>query len=218
MQPIETAVMGKIVAGLTHEMRNVLAIVQESSGLIEDLLDAGSARGETLEDRLRRALAGIHRQVCRGIDLSDGLNQFAHTLDGPETALPPNEIARMVILLMRRAAQSKQVELVLRENPAAVSQGPVPSRFLLAVCACIGQLIEDGSDPGSLEIRPEAAPGGVALRVSWSEDSPDRRPPADGPAAPPGWDGIFSEISVTLTPLPGGGVTGVLISVGRCDG
>ena len=41
MQPIETAVMGRIVAGLTHEMNNVLTIVQENAGLTEDLLDAG---------------------------------------------------------------------------------------------------------------------------------------------------------------------------------
>ncbi len=34
----ETAFMGKITAAITHEMKNVLAIIKESAGLMEDLL------------------------------------------------------------------------------------------------------------------------------------------------------------------------------------
>ena len=49
-----------------------------------------------------------------------------------------------------------------------------------------------------------------------SGEQPDRVTPEDGPAAPPGWDGILSEIGVTLTPLPDGEGRGIRIFVGRC--
>ena len=32
----EIVFFGKITAGITHEMKNVLAIIKESSGLVED--------------------------------------------------------------------------------------------------------------------------------------------------------------------------------------
>ena len=34
----EVVFFGKITAGITHEIKNVLAIIQESSGLMEDIL------------------------------------------------------------------------------------------------------------------------------------------------------------------------------------
>jgi len=34
----EIAFFGRITAGVTHELKNVLAIVNESSGLMQDLL------------------------------------------------------------------------------------------------------------------------------------------------------------------------------------
>lgn len=34
----EIVFFGKITAGITHEMKNVLAIIKESSGLMEDLI------------------------------------------------------------------------------------------------------------------------------------------------------------------------------------
>lgn len=35
----EIRFMGRITAGITHEMRNVLAVIRESAGLIQDLME-----------------------------------------------------------------------------------------------------------------------------------------------------------------------------------
>jgi hypothetical protein len=217
MQPIETALMGRIVAGLTHEMKNVLAIVKEGSGLMEDLLESAKPRDEAFEERLRKALSGIRKQVGRGIELSDGLNRFAHTLDGPETLLPPNDVARLVVFLMRRSARSSQIDLALRENCAAVSRGPVPSRFLLAACACLEQLLKGMSSGGTLEIHPEETEGGVALRISAKGEQPRDVPPGGSMSAPPGWDRLLSEVGVMLAPPLEGEAGGFRISVGQRD-
>jgi hypothetical protein len=46
----KAAFMGRITAGVTHEMKNVLAIIKESAGLMEDFLkisqDAASAQNQ----------------------------------------------------------------------------------------------------------------------------------------------------------------------------
>ena len=47
----EAAFIGLITAGATHELRNVLAIVKESTGLIADIVDSGVTLAERLATR-----------------------------------------------------------------------------------------------------------------------------------------------------------------------
>ena len=58
----EAAFIGKITASATHEIRNVLAIVKESAGLIDDLMQAAVTRGPLDGDRVLKA-TDAHRRA-----------------------------------------------------------------------------------------------------------------------------------------------------------
>ena len=65
----EAAFMAKITASTTHEIRNVLAIVKESAGLVEDVIHSLAPRGLPNQDKLLRAVGRIDAQVSRGAEL-----------------------------------------------------------------------------------------------------------------------------------------------------
>ncbi len=112
----ETAFFGKITAGITHEFKNVLAIIQESSGLMEDVLDVIENGSFPHKDKFIKSLNRIRRQIQRGIDLSTCLNRFAHSPDHCPASLDLNEITEQVVLLTSRFARLKNV--VLESSPS----------------------------------------------------------------------------------------------------
>ena len=112
----EVAFFGKITAGITHEIKNVLAIIQESSGLMEDILDISENGTFPHKDKFIKSLNRIHGQIQRGIDITSRLNRFAHSPDHCPASLDLNEITEQMVLLASRFARLKNV--VLESSPS----------------------------------------------------------------------------------------------------
>jgi hypothetical protein len=81
MELEKAAFMGRITAGVTHEIKNVLAIIKESAGLMEDLFELSKDHAPPPREKFLRTLTRITEQVRRGVDLATNLNEFAHTSD-----------------------------------------------------------------------------------------------------------------------------------------
>jgi C4-dicarboxylate-specific signal transduction histidine kinase len=102
----EAAFLADMTASATHEVRNVLAIIKESAGLVEDLVQVYGARGALDEDKVRRAVHRIETQIKRGADLLTHLNRLAHTLDQDLTKVElGRELEQLVFLSQRFARQ-----------------------------------------------------------------------------------------------------------------
>jgi len=112
----EIAFFGKITAGTTHEIKNVLAIIQESSGLMEDIIDVTENGAFPHKDKFIKSLNRIRGQIQRGIDITSRLNWFAHSSDHSPTNLDLNEITEQMVLLASRFARLKNV--VLESSPS----------------------------------------------------------------------------------------------------
>jgi hypothetical protein len=133
----EVAFFGKITAAFTHEMKNVLAIMKESAGLMDDLLSLSQNAAFPHKERLIRALETMEKQAKRGIELSSRLNRFAHSADEPFATLDLPEILEQIISLSERFARLKQVTLTLNPPEKAVSVVLPPMRLQMAIFACL---------------------------------------------------------------------------------
>jgi C4-dicarboxylate-specific signal transduction histidine kinase len=107
----ETAFMGRITAGVTHEMKNVLAIIRESAGLMEDLLRLAKDDSFPAREKFLKSLSRIGDQVNRGVELSNALNQFAHGPDQPFATVDMNRLIEQLVFLCQRFALSKRITL-----------------------------------------------------------------------------------------------------------
>jgi len=174
----DAAFIGKITASATHELRNVLAIVKESAGLIEDIVESSDQRGSPHADRLMRAVGRIREQVNRGADLITSLNKFAHSLDHDEEKIDLNQAVQQVSFLCQRGARQRRqfVEGQPTDQDLAVYLSHL--RLQMAICAtvecCLEQLPEGAKvtvrpgqgDPPSLEFLAEVGSDQVSLALT----------------------------------------------------
>jgi signal transduction histidine kinase len=132
MEGKEAAFLGKVTAGFTHELKNVLAIIKESAGLMEDLLSVTPAGAFPHQERFSRALTRILEQVERGVDLSTRLNRLAHSPDFPLATIDLNDTCRQMVLLCERFARLKGV--VLRCTPSDTNPTTMTSPLHFQMC------------------------------------------------------------------------------------
>src|SRR5574340_556498 len=97
-------VFGKISAAVSHDLKNVLAIINESAGLLDDLALRAAKGIEIPPERLNIATARILKQVKRGDAVLKNLNRFAHTTDAPILQTNVAETMALMVDLARRQA------------------------------------------------------------------------------------------------------------------
>ena len=139
----EAAFIAKVTAGTTHEIRNVLAIVKESAGLIEDLVRAS---GSQHQDKILRAGGRIEAQNNRGAALLSNLNQFAHSVDHAHDEIDLDEEVEQVASLSqfraRRGRHRLQVQSGGHKLETVISRFKLQMALFTAVECCLEQLPE----------------------------------------------------------------------------
>ncbi|BCS98523.1 hypothetical protein DSLASN_41550 [Desulfoluna limicola] len=136
-----TTLMGAVTAPATHDLMNVLAIINEHAGLLSDLLRF--AKGEPLPpEQLEKGIKAIEAQVSRGRTLLTQLNSFAHATDlSPAPLDAGNAVAEVVHLTQRKF----HAQLASPAPSHVASCDPIVFRLL------IYRLLEAACDPSLAE-------------------------------------------------------------------
>ena len=135
--------LGGVTASVTHELQNVLAIIKETSGLMEDFLQMNQAGGlPDLDERLGKCLETIKRQAYRGVTLTSSLNGFAHSPDRTQSAINIFETLQKMLFITDRLFKQKGVDvsLVKCNKPYSIITDSV--LFQMIVFSCIDCLID----------------------------------------------------------------------------
>lgn len=178
MEAKKAAFMGKITAGVTHEMKNVLAIIKESAGLMEDLIGLDKDGSFPHKEKFLRSLSRIADQVARGVDLSTKLNAFAHSPDERNASVNLNQAVGQTAFLCQRSAASKgmTVRAALHELPIEVVTDPLGLQMFLFQCVSALMEVVDAGSTIILQPTRDKEPGVV---ISKSEEMG----PSGGPSA-----------------------------------
>jgi C4-dicarboxylate-specific signal transduction histidine kinase len=130
--------IGHGLAGLSHDLKNVLAILGESVGLLGDLVDAGTV--STPEVAVDRVFERVARQLERADGLASGLSRFAHTFDDPDAAQPLSHLVDQAFFLVDRRARSRPVALSVSLDDEPVVAHSV--EFLLRLVLLVASAVE----------------------------------------------------------------------------
>lgn len=127
---------GKVTASTTHELQNVLAIIKENAGLMEDFIQMHSDSSPDLFEKFTRCLEKIKDQSYRGVDLTSGLNKFAHTTDNFLAPVNIYQITQRLIFLTKRVflQKGRQIDLIDCENAPSVETDSVLFQKILWNC------------------------------------------------------------------------------------
>jgi len=199
----EIAFFGRITAGVTHELKNVLAIINESSGLMQDLM-ALSKEAPAYHDRFQKALTSIKGQIQRGQNLITQLNQFAHTPDVNIRTVDLFEAAGHLVALSQRFATLKNV--TLKMMPPAPAQQPVQAtlnlvHFQMALFAAIECWLSLAAPGNEIAIHIAGKEHLSTVRLDCEGNLPAGTDPAAGLAAAEKWpllQGIAAALGGTV--------------------
>jgi signal transduction histidine kinase len=174
----ELAFFGTIGADVSHDMRNILAIVKENAGLLGDLV-AGAGNGRPLDRAKLKEIAGrIEAQVGRGAEAMRRLSRFSHATDEPVLAIDLVELAATVAAMLERrvATSGCRIELDLPGEAVPVRTAAFALQFALASAIL---LVAESLDKGGV-IMMKVTARGDEVSVSVSTDVSSAAAWADG--------------------------------------
>jgi len=127
---------GKMSASISHEIKNVLAVINENAGLLEDICFMAD-RGKPGDiARLKKIAGDVKDQVRRADRIVTAMSRFAHSADEPSTETDLGELTALLGLLAMRFAAMRGVEIktLAPSDPVLVTTFPFGLLNLLWTC------------------------------------------------------------------------------------
>jgi nitrogen fixation/metabolism regulation signal transduction histidine kinase len=143
------AFFGKMTANLTHEFKNIMAIIQESAGLMEDIMAITPLSKEKYQERFNNSMVTIKNQLQRGMLLASRFNRFAHAPDHSVAEIDLGETIDHFCILTERFARLKHISLESGSHEKQVSLKTNPVFLYMALFygleSCLSVLAENSA-------------------------------------------------------------------------
>ena len=163
----EIGFMGKVTASLSHEIKNTLAIINESVGLMGDLLRKDAPDDWPPYLRLTNLMGSIEEQVQRSAAIVKRLNQFAHSMDKSLAELDLNETVRQTVILAQRFATLRRVNLETQLESKPLHLLSDPFRLLYVIFGFIERAIN--CSPKEAEVTVKTERSGAMFQVTVTD-------------------------------------------------
>lgn len=167
------AYFGRMMASISHEMNNVVTIIGEVSGLVEDMTALAEAGRPLAPERLRVQCERIGRAVERGKEIVGRMNALAHSVDHEEEEVDLDRAVEATVGLLRRLAELRGVAIEV--GGGAGGARVRCSRFELqqAIYVMIDALLASAAGKGTIRVDSASPPGSAEVMVGWA-DGADR--------------------------------------------
>lgn len=133
----ELAFFGTVSASLSHEINNVVAIVGELTGLLDDLLSAAEQGRPLNAEKLKDISGKLAKQVKKGEVIIKRLNRFAHSVDQPVKQIDLKELLLQISTIAERFAFLKGITLEPHLADGSCMMETKPFSLQQAVFLCI---------------------------------------------------------------------------------
>ena len=156
---------GRMSASVTHEIKNVLAIINENAGLLEDFVLMAEKGLDVSPERLQRLARTVGAQVGRADAVVKMMNHFSHSIDHFVEPVDLTQVATDVCDLFDRLLQMRGVTLETIVPPAPVVV--TASRFYLQnlLWCCLNWATIARSDKRTISLVPEKSDNDARVRL-----------------------------------------------------
>lgn len=141
------ASIGRLAAGVAHEINNPLAIINEKAGLMKDLIQL--TPNFPRQEKFMAQLSSLENAVERARTITHRLLGFARRMDVSLKKLQLNEVIQEVLGFLQREILHRNIQLTLelQENlPMIIAdQGQLQQIFLNIINNAIDAIDKDGT-------------------------------------------------------------------------
>ncbi|MFZ5564834.1 MAG: histidine kinase dimerization/phospho-acceptor domain-containing protein [Thermodesulfobacteriota bacterium] len=160
------AFYSRVSASISHELKNALAVINESAGFLEDVT-LMARKGIPLDPNRLETLAGtVLRQVQRANTIVKNMNRLAHSLDEKQATVDLGALVELMLNVSERMAVTRGVKVTgaMPECPVSIVTHPFFLETLLwlllefSMAAC--------GDPRSVNLRVAGTGSGARIELS----------------------------------------------------
>lgn len=153
-----------ITAAVTHDLKNCLAVINETGGLLDDFANMYEEDGVPAS-QVKKGTNVIGTQIARADTIIKNLNMFAHSGDVVVASANLAELLANMVLLTSRRATSAQV------NVHVCCPGDIPFTSQLLVFETLlfrllYHLYDEAKEESSVEITAEQEGDSIIIRFN----------------------------------------------------
>jgi K+-sensing histidine kinase KdpD len=167
---------GTMCASVSHDIKNVLAVINENAGLLEDFC-LMAEKGRPIDPaRLKRLAGDIQEQIRRGDRIVTGMNRFAHSADASSMDVDLAELADLLAALALRFAAARGVQVHVKRPLGTVRITTAPFVLLNLMWLCLDEAMAFAGPERTVELAAEDSADVVRLRfcrIHRLKDTPD---------------------------------------------
>ncbi|PID39190.1 MAG: hypothetical protein CR984_07695 [Proteobacteria bacterium] len=158
---------GEISASVSHELKNVLAIVNENAGLLEDMARMVEQGMPLSPERFIAMARSVARQVERGDRIIKNMNRFAHSADKARETVDVGDLVQFMVRLTDRRIRTKgnPPQIDLPASPAIVETNCFYLESL--VWSCLDRSLDACARDETVTIRVDRTEEN-AIRIGFS--------------------------------------------------
>ena len=157
---------GKINASISHEIKNVLAVINENAGLMKDMYMMAE-KGRPLDhERMSIQVEKILAQIRRADRIVDNMNRFAHSIDKSLAQVDLSECLEFVIVLSERFAAMRGVTLELVPPSGSIEVRTSPFLLENIIYLCLEYAMEKSGEGKNILININKNNGAALIKFS----------------------------------------------------
>jgi PAS domain S-box-containing protein len=163
------AEIGRIAAGVAHEINNPVAVISEASGWAAEVV--GDAKGLSPDDRqeLEEVMKQIRHQTGRCREITHKLLSFVRDSAPSKNEFDVHELLQETIGFLKSELKHSPIEIHLNfaEEPLVVNSNPklLEQVFVNFIANAIHAVLEKGGDNGRIEIGTLKKNSEIEIRV-----------------------------------------------------
>jgi signal transduction histidine kinase len=164
---------GKMTASISHEIKNVMAIINESAGLLEDY-SLMTKKGIPIDpERIQVISDRVAAQILRADGIAANMNSLAHSVDGFQKSVSIKETLELAVGLAKRLADMRSITLELQppSDPSTVITSPFHLQNL--IWQVLDFAMDASGDGKTVGLNFETGQGSVKIRFTGLEGLTD---------------------------------------------
>ncbi len=170
MQSDKLAALGKMAAGVAHEINNPLAVILQKTGWMEDLMDEGTLRESDDLNEFKTSLKKIEEHVERARKVVHNMLGFVRRMEPRQEDVDINETLKQAISLLENYARINNIDIRTKFKPDLPIIASDQSQLQQVLMNVISNAVDAIGKGGVVEIETGLVDSMVLVRIT--DDGP----------------------------------------------